>query len=123
MPKPLELQATLKSECNVNTDGWLLYNPDMEFARMGIPEGWTWTDINRGHEVCKSYPERLIIPAKIPDEKLRKAANFRTKGRIPMLSWVHKNKVRTGFFLVYESHCLGFPYEENATIPLLICVL
>lgn len=88
-----ELAATLNSECNLNVNGWSLYSAESDFQRMKVPLGekWVWTDINKAHGICKSYPERFVVPNGAGDPKLAKAAGFRTKGRLPILSWMHKN--------------------------------
>lgn len=92
-PKLDVLQQTLNSECNLNVNGWDLYRPESDYARMRVQFGdrWVWTEINKAHQICKSYPEKFVVPAGVGDVKLAKAASFRTKGRMPMLSWVHKN--------------------------------
>jgi hypothetical protein len=92
-PKLQELHATLNSECNLNVDGWALYQAELDFQRMKVPLGdrWVWTEINKAHQICKSYPERFVVPNGVGDVKLAKASSFRTKGRMPMLSWMHKN--------------------------------
>lgn len=56
--------------------------------------------MNQEYAICDSYPRLLIVPARASDDMLREAssyvwnivnetqvANFRSKGRLPVLSW------------------------------------
>ncbi|XP_026550330.1 myotubularin-related protein 2-like, partial [Notechis scutatus] len=62
----------------------------------GIPnESWRMTSINEQYELCDTYPALLVVPANIPDEELKKVAAFRSRGRIPVLSWVHPESQAT----------------------------
>ncbi|GAM20473.1 hypothetical protein SAMD00019534_036480, partial [Acytostelium subglobosum LB1] len=70
--------------------GWNIYDPKDEFARMGIPSpDWKYTHINSTHFICETYPSLLVVPDTISDEQLKAVANFRSKGRIPALSYRH----------------------------------
>lgn len=71
--------------------GWF-YDPRVEFARMGIDEarqsGWrVSTSLNAEYEVCASYPKVVCVPANASDDVLKGSANFRSKGRFPVLCW------------------------------------
>lgn len=46
-----------------------------------------FTNVNQNFELCSSYPRILVVPASISDSQLIKVAAFRSKGRIPILSW------------------------------------
>lgn len=71
-------------------DGWKAYDPIREYARMGIPDQfWRLSASNQFYKLCSSYPRVLVVPAKITDAQLKEAANFRTRERIPVLSWRH----------------------------------
>jgi hypothetical protein len=38
-------------------NGWTIYNPEEEFARMGIPDShWRLTNVNANYELCETYP-------------------------------------------------------------------
>ncbi|KCV72865.1 hypothetical protein H696_00438 [Fonticula alba] len=41
------------------------------------------------HAICGTYCTRLGVPAAIDDEQLARAASFRSKSRVPILSWLH----------------------------------
>lgn len=42
-------------------------------------------------KICETYPERLVVPKSISDEYLRYSASFRSHGRFPLLSYLHKS--------------------------------
>ncbi|KAF7456730.1 myotubularin family protein [Cryptosporidium felis] len=42
---------------------------------------------NQNFELCPSYPRMIVVPANISDAQLLKVSAFRSKGRIPILSW------------------------------------
>ncbi|KAF9514462.1 hypothetical protein BS47DRAFT_872004 [Hydnum rufescens UP504] len=77
-----------------SNDGWSLYNPREEFARMGVgsrTKAWRFTDINKDYSFCPTYPARLVVPAKISDAVLAHGGKFRSKSRIPALVYLHWN--------------------------------
>ncbi|ETE65674.1 Myotubularin-related protein 2, partial [Ophiophagus hannah] len=68
----------------------------LEIVCKGIPnESWRMTSINEQYELCDTYPALLVVPANIPDEELKKVAAFRSRGRIPVLSWIHPESQAT----------------------------
>lgn len=56
---------------------------------------WKITKINENYELCDSYPQILAVPAQATDDDLRAVANFRSRGRIPVLSWIHPESQAT----------------------------
>ncbi|XP_068274614.1 myotubularin-related protein 2 isoform X2 [Nyctibius grandis] len=63
---------------------------------LGIPnESWRLTKINERYELCDTYPAILAVPVNIPDEELKRVASFRSRGRIPVLSWIHPESQAT----------------------------
>ncbi|KAF2078075.1 hypothetical protein CYY_000626 [Polysphondylium violaceum] len=70
--------------------GWSLYNAREEYARMGVPSpDWRVSDANHNFFVCDTYPALIGVPESINDEQLKSVAQFRSKGRIPSLSYRH----------------------------------
>jgi hypothetical protein len=39
--------------------------------------------------VCESYPRVFIVPMSVSDNQMRVVASFRSKGRVPVLTWLH----------------------------------
>ncbi|BEJ12617.1 hypothetical protein CspHIS471_0210770 [Cutaneotrichosporon sp. HIS471] len=72
--------------------GWYVYNPRTEFARQGVgsrTRAWRFTDINRDYSFSPTYPAKLVVPTRISDSVLAYAAKYRSKARIPALSYLH----------------------------------
>ncbi|EJD44171.1 phosphatases II [Auricularia subglabra TFB-10046 SS5] len=75
-----------------SNEGWTLYTPRDEFARMGVgsrTKAWRYTDINKDYNFCSTYPAKLVIPSKISDATLQYAVKYRSKSRIPVLAYLH----------------------------------
>jgi hypothetical protein len=71
---------------------WHIFNPLKEFRRMGVPNNnWRITNVNARYDLCPTYPAVLSVPAAVEDYVLIQSAMFRSKGRFPTLSWVHRN--------------------------------
>lgn len=82
----------LKGERDIN--GWQFYDPKAEFRRQGISEklpdrGWRVTHINKDYTFCETYPAFLVVPSSISDNVLKYAREFRSRNRIPALSYIH----------------------------------
>ncbi|OWZ09929.1 Myotubularin [Phytophthora megakarya] len=75
---------------NGAVDGWRIYDAVAEFQRMGIGSStnrWRLSYINEEYELCPTYPSIVGVPASVSDSVLAVASKFRSKGRIPVLSW------------------------------------
>lgn len=75
-------------------DGWLLYNAPEEYARQGLSNlqsntHFRETTMNANFCLCETYPKYLICPKEISDEDYRRASEFRTKQRVPTLSYFY----------------------------------
>ncbi|PSN36835.1 Myotubularin-related protein 2 [Blattella germanica] len=77
-------------------NGWTVHEPIAELKRMGVPNDmWKISKINENYEICDSYPTVLAVPAQATDDDLRAVAAFRSRGRIPVLSWIHPESQAT----------------------------
>nr|XP_053647758.1 myotubularin-related protein 2-like isoform X2 [Cherax quadricarinatus] len=77
-------------------NGWSVYEPIAELKRQGLPnESWRITRINELYELCETYPAVWAVPAAACDNDLRNVAAFRSRGRIPVLSWIHPESQAT----------------------------
>jgi myotubularin-related protein 1/2 len=47
------------------------------------------TKINSKYEICETYPNVWGVPRCATDEDLKSVAEFRSRGRLPILSWLH----------------------------------
>ncbi|KAK9359669.1 protein-tyrosine phosphatase-like protein [Lipomyces starkeyi] len=78
------------AERTVNT--WNIYDPVKEYERMGVGttiKSWRVTTINEDYQFCPTYPRVLVVPASVPDSVLTYAGRYRSKARIPTLSYIH----------------------------------
>ncbi|CAA9997503.1 unnamed protein product [Nesidiocoris tenuis] len=73
--------------------GWNFFDMQAEFQRMRVPnEQWSLKLLNQNYELCSSYPAILFVPATATRSILEGSAKFRSKGRLPVLTYLHKNK-------------------------------
>lgn len=56
---------------------------------------WKISKINEQYEVCDSYPAVWAIPAQVTDDDIKSVAVYRSRGRIPVLSWIHPESQAT----------------------------
>jgi hypothetical protein len=72
--------------------GWSVYNPRAEFTRQGVgsrTRAWRFTDVNKEYAFSPTYPAKLVVPSRIGDAMLQYAAKYRSKARIPALTYLH----------------------------------
>ena len=72
---------------------WNVFDPFSEYGRMGIGTTntrWRFSTINENYEFSPTYPRVLIVPSKISDNVLKHIGKFRSKSRIPSLSYAHR---------------------------------
>lgn len=75
------------------------YDARREFARMGISPkaadgpgiAWRVTDINHDYSYSRTYPNVMCVPKAVSDNTLKYGGTFRSKSRIPCLSYLHSN--------------------------------
>ncbi|CAG7722169.1 unnamed protein product [Allacma fusca] len=73
--------------------GWALFDLQLEFERMGVPnESWTMTSLNKDYEICDTYPRYLYVPATAQTAVLLGSSRFRSRGRLPVLTYLHSTK-------------------------------
>ncbi|XP_072040453.1 phosphatidylinositol-3,5-bisphosphate 3-phosphatase MTMR2-like isoform X2 [Amphiura filiformis] len=77
-------------------DGWAVYDSIGELRRQGLPtESWRFTKINENYTFCDTYPAIIAVPAGADEELLRQVAAFRSRNRLPVLSWIHPQSQAT----------------------------
>ncbi|CAG5123118.1 unnamed protein product, partial [Candidula unifasciata] len=70
--------------------GWNLFDLQSEFLRMGAPNGnWVISSLNQQYELCDTYPSQLYVPAAATTPVLVGSSKFRSRGRLPVLSYLH----------------------------------
>lgn len=92
-------------------NGWDLYNPRKEWARQGLLKensGWRISEINTDYSVCgglpgqlllvytnmafqfsPTYPALIPVPSSISDNTINYAGRYRSRARIPALTYLH----------------------------------
>uniref|UniRef100_UPI00398F0ED6 myotubularin-related protein 1b isoform X2 n=1 Tax=Pristiophorus japonicus TaxID=55135 RepID=UPI00398F0ED6 len=86
----------MKYKENFPVQGWKVYDPIAEYKRQGLPtESWAITKINSNYELCDTYPPIVVVPTSVKDDDLCRVQAFRTRGRIPVLSWIHPESQAT----------------------------
>ncbi|KAG0144470.1 hypothetical protein CROQUDRAFT_134376 [Cronartium quercuum f. sp. fusiforme G11] len=85
--------AFINSKNIQNQMGWNIYDPVTEFQRLKAigpnDSAWRLTNINHDFNFCSTYPTTLLVPAKISDTTLSYAVKYRSKGRLPIGTYVH----------------------------------
>ncbi|KAL1491072.1 hypothetical protein ABEB36_011725 [Hypothenemus hampei] len=77
-------------------NGWTVYEPIAELKRMGVNNDmWKITKINEHYSICDSYPAVWAIPAHATDEEIQIVCSFRSRARLPVLSWIHPESQAT----------------------------
>uniref|UniRef100_A0A8B9FT47 Myotubularin n=1 Tax=Amazona collaria TaxID=241587 RepID=A0A8B9FT47_9PSIT len=78
------------NEEKFSENGWMVYRPMSEYRRQGLPnDRWRVSFINEHYGLCDTYPSLLVVPYNATDDDLKKVAAFRSRNRIPVLSWIH----------------------------------
>ncbi|KAF2101676.1 phosphatases II [Rhizodiscina lignyota] len=77
-----------------DVNGWTLYDAKREFERLGVTAdgancGWRLSTVNASYEYCPTYPALLGIPTSISDNVLNYAGRYRSRARIPVLTYLH----------------------------------
>ncbi|KAI9735327.1 MAG: hypothetical protein M1818_006522 [Claussenomyces sp. TS43310] len=75
-------------------NGWEIYDAKAEWRRQGISakgvdRGWRISQINTDHVFSPTYPALLAVPSSISDNVLNYAGRYRSKVRIPVLTYLH----------------------------------
>ncbi|KAH8692841.1 protein phosphatase [Talaromyces proteolyticus] len=74
-------------------NGWELYDPRKEWARQRVGEnintGWRISGINADYNFSPTYPAVLPVPSAISDNTLNYASRYRSRARIPVLTYLH----------------------------------
>ena len=79
----------LKQKFEIN--GWEIYDFHKEFKRQKIDFKNSYHIIDNSNFLfCPTYPKKIIVPI-MEQQDLEKCAYFRTKKRIPTLTYQHKN--------------------------------
>jgi len=75
-------------------NGWEIYDAKAEWKRQGISDkgvdrGWRISKINIDYGFSPTYPALLPVPSAISDNTLNYAGRYRSRVRIPVLTYLH----------------------------------
>lgn len=121
-------QYQSRSDDLPKTAGWDFFKLENEFKRMKVPnDQWTLTTLNQKYQLCDTYPSQIYVPASASTAMLMGSSRFRSKGRLPALTYLHPNKVRYQYyyhdflnfnilffrhqFVVARNHCQGSVHD------------
>lgn len=77
----------------VKSAGWDFFKLENEFRRMKVPNNeWQSTTMNKDYALCDTYPNQLFVPSAADKTVLLGSSRFRSKGRLPALTYLHHNK-------------------------------
>jgi len=72
--------------------GWTFFELSAEFSRQGVPsQHWNLCTLNSEHKLCPTYPSQLMVPALAKQSVVQGCAQFRSKGRLPVLTYYHSS--------------------------------
>lgn len=73
--------------------GWDYFKLENEFRRMRAPnDQWAPCVLNQNYELCDTYPQQLYVPVEASTAMLLGSSRFRSKGRLPVLTYLHSNR-------------------------------
>lgn len=79
-------------ETHEKNEGWLNFSLDTEYSRfIDSSNHWIASDVNSNYAICNTYPSKLHVPITATKECLTGSAKFRSKGRLPVLSYLYEN--------------------------------
>ena len=71
--------------------GWNKFSLIADFRRQNVPNSkWCLTKLNYDYSLCDTYSKTLFVPSSATDQILIASAKFRSKGRLPVLSYYYK---------------------------------
>ena len=72
-------------------DGWTIYDDEDEFRYQDLDFENTFRVVdNSKFEFCTSYPKKIVVPISMTDDDIKKCGTYRTKERIPALTYRYK---------------------------------
>lgn len=91
-----------------NFDGWKILNHRKEFLRQNLDFKdpnikLKESNLNKSFKLCGTYPDYLIFPSNLSDTELKEASLFRTKNRLPTLSYYYNPQNKKIFGSLWRS--------------------
>jgi hypothetical protein len=87
--KSLRLKNSMDLEmCKIAASSYM-YDELQRLFRTAPVSKWLYINKNWSYELCPSYSRHIAIPKTFPLSKLKTAASYRSKQRLPALTWIH----------------------------------
>lgn len=90
VPKVTNLFAFNNKEIYLMNQGWGIYNVTKEFTRQGVLPSPHWRLWNDQCTLVDTYPREFVLPAALSMTDIVEAAKYRSKQRLPSLTWRSK---------------------------------
>ena len=87
---PLAVEYCLTINKDLNDSSLPIYPMFSEFQRLKN-DSFRLSYINIDYKICDTYPCLLFFPAHISDGMLKKVSDFRSKNRLPAVTWFKSN--------------------------------
>ena len=84
------LKVPLKNAYYISLLCQLFYQ--YNFVFQGVPnDSWVTCSLNSDYKLCPTYPQYVYVPSGANKETIEGSAKFRSKGRLPVLTYLHSN--------------------------------
>ena len=86
-------QYLINNDKATHFNGWKLYDTKKEYTRQGVTDnndlGLRFSEANLNFQLCATYPKIIVEPKEMSDDELKEASNYRTKNRLPVMSYYY----------------------------------
>jgi len=87
MSKIMQIHPRIREKCEID-DRFSKFDIKTEMRRQKLDtRHWRYTLANSNYKLCDSYPSILVVPRLSDDYLLEETAKFRSKARLPVLTW------------------------------------
>ena len=91
---PSASAAVAGSGCGISdvgiNNGWNMFTAHREFSRQGVLQSGLWRLWSDNYTLADTYPLEFVLPAAMGESEVTDAAKYRSKGRLPALTWRNK---------------------------------
>jgi len=86
-----------QNQDSISEEGWNIFNAKKEFCRQGLDFQdpsikLKESNLNKNFGLCTTYPDYLVFPTTISDQEIKDASTYRSKNRLPTLSYYYNPK-------------------------------
>jgi len=97
-----------QNQDSISEEGWNIFNAKKEFCRQGLDFQdpsikLKESNLNKNFGLCTTYPDYLVFPTTISDQEIKDASTYRSKNRLPTLSYYYNPKGNMIFGTLWRS--------------------